>query len=123
MQKVELIIKELGLTKCADTQVGTDMIKGISGGEKKRLSVGVELITDPSFVPFFSAHALVVSCLCLWALVFCRARFHPYCPPPRSLFVHFLLFHSSVEITLIDDSFRSRPFEKPLLLCRHHLLG
>lgn len=50
MQKVELIIKELGLTKCADTQVGTDMIKGISGGEKKRLSVGVELITDPNII-------------------------------------------------------------------------
>lgn len=48
--KVELIIRELGLSKCADTHVGTDMIKGISGGEKKRLSVGTELITDPSII-------------------------------------------------------------------------
>jgi ABC-type multidrug transport system ATPase subunit len=39
------MISELGLTSCADTIVGGELIKGISGGERKRTSVGVELVT------------------------------------------------------------------------------
>jgi len=40
----ERMISELGLTSCADTIVGGALIKGISGGERKRTSVGVELV-------------------------------------------------------------------------------
>lgn len=29
-------------------QVGTQLIRGISGGERKRTSIGMELIIDPS---------------------------------------------------------------------------
>ena len=47
-QKVDNILDELGLTGCADVLVGGPMIKGISGGQRKRTSVGVELITDPT---------------------------------------------------------------------------
>lgn len=52
-ERVEKLLDELGLTECADTVVGNQMIKGISGGQKKRTSVGVELITDPT-VSFLS---------------------------------------------------------------------
>ncbi|KAJ3615119.1 hypothetical protein NHX12_018687 [Muraenolepis orangiensis] len=45
--RVSLLIKELGLAKVADTTVGTQMIRGISGGERKRTSIGMELIIDP----------------------------------------------------------------------------
>jgi ABC-type multidrug transport system ATPase subunit len=38
------MINELGLSTCADTIVGGPLIKGISGGERKRTSVGVELV-------------------------------------------------------------------------------
>lgn len=38
------MIEELGLTSCADTLVGGPLLKGISGGERKRASVGVELV-------------------------------------------------------------------------------
>lgn len=38
------MIFELGLSACADTIVGGPLIKGISGGERKRTSVGVELV-------------------------------------------------------------------------------
>ncbi|GAB5353793.1 hypothetical protein AAMO2058_000064500 [Amorphochlora amoebiformis] len=47
---VESLIRDLDLTKCADTYVGSLLIPGISGGEKKRTSVGVELITQPQII-------------------------------------------------------------------------
>ncbi|KAJ8000719.1 hypothetical protein DPEC_G00183270 [Dallia pectoralis] len=46
--RVNLLITELGLTKVADAKVGTQMIRGISGGERKRTNIGMELIIDPS---------------------------------------------------------------------------
>eukprot|EP00292_Cryptomonas_paramecium_P011767 CAMPEP_0113669100 /NCGR_PEP_ID=MMETSP0038_2-20120614/4379_1 /TAXON_ID=2898 /ORGANISM="Cryptomonas paramecium" /LENGTH=307 /DNA_ID=CAMNT_0000584939 /DNA_START=99 /DNA_END=1018 /DNA_ORIENTATION=+ /assembly_acc=CAM_ASM_000170 len=44
------VIRVLRLEKCADTMIGDDLIKGISGGEKRRTSIGVELITSPSIL-------------------------------------------------------------------------
>jgi ATP-binding cassette subfamily G (WHITE) protein 2 len=44
------LILDLGLTSCADVKVGNAFIKGISGGERKRTSIGVELITNPSII-------------------------------------------------------------------------
>lgn len=40
----------LNLEKCADVMIGGEMIKGISGGQRKRVSVGVELVTNPKLV-------------------------------------------------------------------------
>lgn len=48
--KVERLLTSLGLERCADTGIGSSLVKGISGGERKRTSVGVELITNPSVV-------------------------------------------------------------------------
>uniref|UniRef100_A0A8K9Y2I8 ABC transporter domain-containing protein n=1 Tax=Oncorhynchus mykiss TaxID=8022 RepID=A0A8K9Y2I8_ONCMY len=45
--KVNRLITELGLTKVADSRVGTQLIRGISGGERKRTNIGMELIIDP----------------------------------------------------------------------------
>ncbi|KAJ8269609.1 hypothetical protein COCON_G00122160 [Conger conger] len=47
-EKVNNLIKQLGLNKVADSKVGTQMIRGISGGERKRTNIGMELIIDPS---------------------------------------------------------------------------
>jgi ABC-type multidrug transport system ATPase subunit len=49
-QDVENIITSLGLEDCADTMIGGALIKGISGGQRKRTSVGVEIITKPSIL-------------------------------------------------------------------------
>lgn len=35
---------------CADTNVGDAKVRGISGGEKKRLSLACELIASPSVI-------------------------------------------------------------------------
>ncbi len=45
---VTKLLEELGLMACADVIVGGALIKGISGGERKRTSVGIELITSPT---------------------------------------------------------------------------
>ena len=47
---VSKLLKSLGLEECADVLVGGALIKGISGGHRKRTSVGVELITRPSLL-------------------------------------------------------------------------
>ena len=44
---VEDTLADLGITECADTLIGGERIKGISGGERKRTSVGVEMVTEP----------------------------------------------------------------------------
>ena len=49
-ERVEKIIKELALVKCRKTLIGGGLVKGLSGGERKRTSIGVELITDPSII-------------------------------------------------------------------------
>ncbi|XP_035462612.2 broad substrate specificity ATP-binding cassette transporter ABCG2 [Scophthalmus maximus] len=46
-QKVNTLIQELGLSRVADSRVGTQLIRGISGGERKRTNIGMELIIDP----------------------------------------------------------------------------
>ncbi|XP_032651091.1 broad substrate specificity ATP-binding cassette transporter ABCG2-like [Chelonoidis abingdonii] len=48
--KVNAVIQELGLQESADTKIGTEFLRGVSGGEKKRYSIGMELITAPSLV-------------------------------------------------------------------------
>ncbi|XP_051993208.1 broad substrate specificity ATP-binding cassette transporter ABCG2-like [Xyrauchen texanus] len=49
-KKIDSIIQELGLEDCADTKIGTEFIRGVSGGERKRCSIGMELITSPTLL-------------------------------------------------------------------------
>ncbi|KAM7537287.1 hypothetical protein Aperf_G00000074705 [Anoplocephala perfoliata] len=46
-EKINEILDELGLTKIADNKIGTELVRGISGGERKRTSIGMEIIADP----------------------------------------------------------------------------
>ncbi|XP_013866836.1 broad substrate specificity ATP-binding cassette transporter ABCG2b [Austrofundulus limnaeus] len=48
--RVNSVLKDLGLTDCADTKIGTEFLRGVSGGERKRCSIGMELITSPSLL-------------------------------------------------------------------------
>ena len=45
---VEQCIEELGLTGCKNTIIGGVLRRGLSGGEKKRVSIGLEIIYNPS---------------------------------------------------------------------------
>ena len=45
--RVESLMQELGLLHVADSFVGDEENRGISGGERKRVSIGVDMIHDP----------------------------------------------------------------------------
>jgi len=47
---VAQIIQELGLGHVANSRIGDTQRKVLSGGERKRASIGVELVSDPSVV-------------------------------------------------------------------------
>eukprot|EP00824_Muranothrix_gubernata_P014698 TRINITY_DN30483_c0_g1_i1.p1 TRINITY_DN30483_c0_g1~~TRINITY_DN30483_c0_g1_i1.p1 ORF type:complete len:660 (-),score=144.47 TRINITY_DN30483_c0_g1_i1:42-1739(-) len=47
-RRVACLMDELNLTSCQNTLIGTAYKRGVSGGEKKRASIGVELVTQPS---------------------------------------------------------------------------
>ncbi|XP_057734528.1 ABC transporter G family member 7 [Arachis stenosperma] len=47
---VNNLLFKLGLVSCADTNVGDAKVRGISGGEKKRLSLACELLASPSVI-------------------------------------------------------------------------
>jgi len=49
-KRVRAVIEELGLESCAKTKIGTPDARGISGGQRKRVSIGMELITEPSIL-------------------------------------------------------------------------
>ncbi|UJR11225.1 hypothetical protein I4U23_015408 [Adineta vaga] len=44
---VNEVIEQLGLEKCADRKVGTELKRGISGGERRRTNIGMELVLSP----------------------------------------------------------------------------
>jgi ABC-type multidrug transport system ATPase subunit len=49
MERVDSVIQELGLSKCADTLIGVPgRLKGVSGGEMKRLAFACEVLTNPA---------------------------------------------------------------------------
>ena len=47
---VEDILSDLGLSKSRHTKVGNFGDKGVSGGEKRRVCLGVELINNPQIL-------------------------------------------------------------------------
>ncbi|KAJ2008791.1 hypothetical protein GGI04_000985 [Coemansia thaxteri] len=46
-ERVNAVLKQLRLEGIKDSQIGSTKARGISGGERKRVSIGVELLTDP----------------------------------------------------------------------------
>ena len=50
VQQAEITIRGLGLTRCRDTIIGGPLVRGISGGERKRVSIGHELLINPSLL-------------------------------------------------------------------------
>ncbi|KAE8600648.1 hypothetical protein XENTR_v10013346 [Xenopus tropicalis] len=69
-RQVEDVIAELRLRQCANTKVGNTYTRGVSGGERRRVSIGVQLLWNPgilildeptSGLDSFTAHNLVIT--------------------------------------------------------------
>ncbi|CAF1198891.1 unnamed protein product, partial [Adineta ricciae] len=50
ISRVTEVIQELGLDSCANTKVGGLLTRGISGGERKRTCIGMELVLSPKIL-------------------------------------------------------------------------
>jgi len=46
-QRAWEVLRKMGLKDCADRLVGDDSKKGICGGEKRRVSIATQILTDP----------------------------------------------------------------------------
>lgn len=42
------MISELGLRHVWDTKIGNEESRGVSGGERRRVSIGIQMLLDPS---------------------------------------------------------------------------
>jgi ABC-type multidrug transport system ATPase subunit len=50
VEQAEMIIVDLGLTRCRNSVVGGTLLRGVSGGERKRVSIGQEMLVNPSLL-------------------------------------------------------------------------
>ncbi|KAK4437075.1 ABC transporter G family member 6 [Sesamum alatum] len=49
-QRVESLIEQLGLSSSRNTYIGDEGTRGVSGGERRRVSIGVDIIHGPSLL-------------------------------------------------------------------------
>lgn len=50
IEQAETVVSDLGLTRCCNSVIGGGLIRGISGGERKRVSIGQEMLVNPSLL-------------------------------------------------------------------------
>jgi ABC-type multidrug transport system ATPase subunit len=50
LKQVDATMQLLNLTKIANSKIGDSRVRGVSGGERKRVSIATELLTDPSVI-------------------------------------------------------------------------
>merc|ERR550532_2607978 len=46
-ERVSAMLRDMGLESCQDTRVGNEFVKGLSGGQRRRLSLAVSLLGQP----------------------------------------------------------------------------
>lgn len=47
---INKVIRDTGLIDCAETLIGNEYVKGISGGEKRRVSIAIQLLSKPKIL-------------------------------------------------------------------------
>ncbi|XP_040375342.1 ABC transporter G family member 9 isoform X3 [Rosa chinensis] len=50
VSQAESVIAQLGLTQCRNSIIGHEFLRGVSGGERRRVSIGQELLVNPSLL-------------------------------------------------------------------------
>ena len=54
--EAEKVVAKMGLAHVSDTLIGDENVRGVSGGQRKRVSIGMELVSKP------------LSCVCVMVL-------------------------------------------------------
>ncbi|KAL9660657.1 hypothetical protein QQ045_025474 [Rhodiola kirilowii] len=70
----EYVLKVLGLDVCADTLVGNDMLRGVSGGQKKRVTSG-EMMVGPRKALFMDEISTGLDSSTTYQIVKCLGNF------------------------------------------------
>lgn len=47
---INTLIRVMGLSDCAETVIGSEFVKGISGGEKRRVTIAIQLLSRPKIL-------------------------------------------------------------------------
>jgi len=87
-QRVEDVLEQLGLTHVRDSRIGGSHARGISGGEMRRVSIGLELVASPDVLILdeptsgSSLTARLNVCSRLIIIIFYQASIRS--PPPKS---------------------------------------
>ncbi|XP_074567110.1 ABC transporter G family member 9 [Curcuma longa] len=50
VMRAEAVLARVGLAACRDGIVGSTLVRGVSGGERKRVSIAQEMLVDPSLL-------------------------------------------------------------------------
>jgi ABC-type oligopeptide transport system ATPase subunit len=88
---VEDVIATMGLTKARDTMIGGEFFRGVSGGERKRVNIANEVLTNPSLI-FLDEPTSVCFFLSYFFFFFLNFLFENVC----LLFLFFALFLHSI---------------------------
>jgi energy-coupling factor transporter ATP-binding protein EcfA2 len=49
-RRADEVLLKMGLKDCQDNLIGSELVKGISGGEKRRVTIAVQILTDPQML-------------------------------------------------------------------------
>ena len=84
-RRVAEVLEDLGLLHVAHSLIGDAFTRGLSGGEKRRVSIGIELLTEPAllFLDEPTTGALSRYCIC--------HGHDPHTAFPISLYISILL--------------------------------
>ncbi|KAJ8764661.1 hypothetical protein K2173_007748 [Erythroxylum novogranatense] len=50
IRQAESVVAQLGLLRCKNSIIGGPLLRGVSGGERKRVSIGQEMLINPSLL-------------------------------------------------------------------------
>ena len=95
LERCEEVISQLRLEECRKTVIGGELVTGISGGQKKRVNIGLSLITRPPILfldePTTGLDSAMADEVCVIMSLLAaqgrtvRARIHPCSAPPPAL--------------------------------------
>ncbi|CAF1088269.1 unnamed protein product [Rotaria sordida] len=130
LERVDKIIEQLGLSECANTRMGTESKRGISGGERKRTCIAMEMVLSPIILfldePTTGLDAAtacnVIKCLHDLSRKGCTIVFSIH-QPRYSIFELFdtllLMSHGRIVYLGLSTDMLSY-FDKQGLLCKEH---